>query len=126
MCFQITAALLQRLGMGAHQLKIRKGNAGKSHQHVIRPDNLLSHDVVLIFHQQIIDIRHDPRRGVFYGEDGVIRLSLRYGLHGVLPGFHMKTVHFRTEIGVHGREAVSPFHPWNTTLASFVGRRSTL
>ena len=103
---QESGRLHQRLGMGINGADIGKFGSLKSHQCIFDSDNLLPHNIIIKFYQQIIHLAYDTGRGILDRQNCKIRHSLLDRHHGVPPGVHVKTADSFAKEGFHGPLAV--------------------
>ena len=105
-CFRLCQSL--RMGIDLGQLLYPAPR--NSHQHMSHRNNLLPDNIIGIFHQKVINVKHASRCGIFDGKYRIIRFSLADRLHRILPGFHVEAVHFIAEERFHRRKTVGALH----------------
>ena len=83
----------------------------QSQQYMTRTDDLLSHNIQIIFCKKIINSCHNTCGGIFDREYPIVCLPLHYSLHSISPCFHMKAFNIIIEVFPHGSITVSSLYP---------------
>ena len=96
--------------MGKYGGNIRKLRLRKTQKRMVDRDEILRHNVIMVFDQQVVIIADRPRRGILDGQDRVIGPAGLDLLHGVFPELHVISVHITAKILQCGFMAVCTFH----------------
>ena len=104
-------ALHQRLRMGVYRPDLLLLCPRNRQQTMFDADDLLPDDIILKFHQQIIDLTDDPRRGIRDPLPGNIGPALRDRRHGIAECIHMETLDLIPEKLPHGSLRIRTFRP---------------
>ena len=110
MLIQILRALHQPLRVGKYRLDIRNFRVRHPEKRMLHRNNLLAHNIIIIFFQQVVAVIDNTRRGILDGQHCVIRHTLRNGVHGIPPPLHMEMVHILTEKCEHGLLGIGALH----------------
>ena len=106
LALQILPALRESLRVGINNIDVIDRCPGKSHQHMIDLQHLLSDNIVVVFQEKIIDVRYTSCRRVLDRQHREIRLSVCHKLHRLFPGFYMGALDRIIKKFLHRLEAV--------------------
>ena len=81
-----------------------------SQKHMIHTDDLLAHDIQLVFHKKVIDISHDTCSRILNRKYRIIGLAMGYILHSCPPCFYMVAFNIFSKVLPHSRIAVSSLY----------------
>ena len=80
--------------------------ARQAQQHMVYGEVGLGHDIIIVVHQQIVDVADLARPRVLDGQDRIVRDAAADGFHGLVEGLDIEAVCVRAEILQRRRVAV--------------------
>ena len=73
--------------------------------------DLLSHDVVLVLREKVVNLAYNAGCGILYGKDGVVCAAVLQSTEGILEAVNMKAVNLPAKVLLHGHLGIGTLGP---------------